>query len=84
MSAQVGQALGIQTKVMARSTPLFFHQTGGFEHLKMLGHSRAAHWKLTGEFADRRGPPPQQMENGLARRVRECSQHLVSVSHTLR
>lgn len=83
MSPQFRQTLRVETKIMTSATPLFFDKTRGFQHLKMLRHSGTTDGKLIGQFANREWPLPQQVENALARRVRECSQHLFSVSHDL-
>jgi len=68
---------------MAGATPFFFHQAGGLQHLKMLRHGGAADGKPISQFADCGRALSQQVENGLAGRIRERGQQLVSVSHTL-
>ena len=68
---------------MAGAAPFFFDQPGGLEHLQVLRHSGTAYGKTVGEFADRRGPAPQQVDHTLASGIGECAQHLPSVGHTL-
>ena len=68
---------------MTGAAPFFFHQTGGFQHLQMLGDRGTADRKPPGQFADGRGPPPQQMEHCLASGIGKGCQHLSLVGHTL-
>ena len=68
---------------MTGAAPFFFHQTGGFQHLQMLRNSRTADRKPIGEFTYRGGSPAQQMENRLPGWIREGSQQLSLVGHTL-
>jgi hypothetical protein len=83
MSTQLSQALRVETEIVSSAAPFFLDQAGGFQHLKVLRHRRATHRKLAGELADSRRPTPQQVDNGLPSRVRECAKHLPSVNHTL-
>jgi hypothetical protein len=83
VGTQLRQTFGIEVKVVAGAPPFFFHQTDRLQHLQVLGDSGTAYGKLAGQFADRGGLPPQQVEDGLAGRVRERPQHLPSVSHAL-
>ena len=76
MGAQLGEALGIEPEVMPRSAPLFVHQAGGLQHLKMLGNGGAADGKLVCEFADGGRPLSQQIEYGVPGRIGEGGQKL--------
>ena len=83
MRAQLGQALGIQPEIMTRAAPLFFHQPGGFQNLKMLRNGRAAYRQAFRYFADRGWPPAQQIENRLPGGIGESAQQRLLVGHTL-
>ena len=68
---------------MTRAPPFFFHQTGGFEHLKMLRNRGTADRKLASEFAHSGWALPQQMEHRLASGIGKGAQQLPLVGHTL-
>jgi len=69
---------------MARAPPFLFHQAGGSQHLQVLRDGGTADGKAAGKFAYRGRLPPEQVEDRLARGVRQRAEHLPSVSHTLR
>lgn len=73
----------MQPEIMMGAAPFLFHQTGGLQHLKMLGNRGTADRKPAGQFANRGGPPPQQMEHRLASRIGKGCQHLSLVGHAL-
>ncbi len=81
MGAQLGQALGVDTEVVARAAAFLCYQARGLEHLQVLGHRRAADRQVRGQIADRRRPLAQQVQHGLARGIGKGSQQLLSVSH---
>jgi hypothetical protein len=83
VGTQFSQALWVKAKVMASATPFFFHQADGFQHSKMLRYGGTTDRKLSSQFTDRGGPLSEQVKNSLASGIRERTQQLPSVSHTL-
>lgn len=69
---------------MARATPLFLHQASEFEYLEVLRDGGTADRKAAGELADGGRPAPEQVDEGLTGGIGERTEHLPSVSHTLR
>jgi hypothetical protein len=61
VGAQLREACGIETKVVTGASPLFLHQANRFEDLEVLGDGGPADGKTAGEFADGRGPLPEQV-----------------------
>ena len=66
---------------MAGAAPILLDQTSGFQHLQMLRYSGAGDRQPRGQVADGGGPLAQQVQNRLARGMRERAQQLHSVSH---
>ena len=83
MCAQLGQAFGIETEVVPRAAPFFFHQTGRFQCLQVLRYSRTRHRKLSCEFAYGGWLLPEQVDDRLPRGMGEGGQQFRSVSHIL-
>ena len=68
---------------MTSAIPFFFHESHGFQNLKMLRYSGTADRKLTGQFADCGWPLSQQIEDSLTSRIGKGAQQSALVSHAL-
>jgi len=83
VGAQLGQVFGVQPEIVPRAAPFFLHQSGGLQGLQMLRYGWAGDRKVASQLADRRRALAKEIDNGLARGMREGAQQLPSVSHTL-
>ena len=68
---------------MPGPAPLFFYQTHGLEHLKMLRYRWTAHRQPVGEFAYGGRPASKQIQNRLAGGIGKSRQQLPLVAHDL-
>ena len=83
MGAQLGQAGWVQTKIVASAEAFFLDQARRFQYSQMLRHGRPAYGQPRSQIADRGRALTQQIEHGLAGRVRERAEQLLPVSHAL-
>ena len=84
MIPQFGQRLRVEVEIVASPSAFLVYESGGLENVQVLRDSRTAYGDLHRKLANCARAFSQEVEDGLAGRIREGGQQLLSVSHDLR